>query len=119
MGYYICIDDKEKELFEFIKDNLLNLTEVKLYEFSNEKYWVKENKIIFKRYLESKWIDINYVLIWKIFETKFGYNYDQTRDLIKGVVEEVYKLQNKVPYKSYEIATIEQIYNEYNKKNKT
>src|SRR6478735_6283393 len=82
LRYYVCKDNKEKELFEFIKDNLLNLKQVSLKDFPDYIFYFKDDNCIF---------------IWKVFETKFGYNYQEIQKLIKGIVEQAYKLSEVIP----------------------
>ena len=121
LGYYICKDNKEKELFEFIKENLLNLTEVKLEYYKNEIFWFKKDKCIFNQPLNSDWFYVNDKLILEVFKTKFNYNNQELQHLIKGIIEKTYKIQFVIPvfmmHEDY-VTEVEQVYKFKGKINK-
>src|SRR6478735_7945980 len=85
------------EIIEFIYNNLLNLKLVRLKNYPNYNYWVKDDKIIFEHNLKDPWFGVRQDLIWSVFETKFGYNYHETSDLIKDIVKEAYKFNDVIP----------------------
>jgi len=85
------------ELINFIYNNLLNLKQVKLVKYPEYLFYFKDDNCIFKKDLYSSWLGVNSDLIWKVFETKFGYNYQEIQKLIKGIVEPVYKLNKITP----------------------
>src|SRR6478735_3307862 len=93
LGYYNCKNNKEKELFEFIKEKLLNLKQVILKYYPDYIMYFKDDKCIFEQNLNSSWVYVNYHLICYIFETKFNYNHKETKQLIKSIVEQTYKLE--------------------------
>jgi len=76
---------------------MLNLKIVKFKESPNHLFYFKDDKCIFKQYLKSDWFGVNYNLIWSVFEPKFNYNYQEISDLIKRIVEQVYKLSEVTP----------------------
>src|SRR6478735_3168643 len=81
------------ELIEFIYNNILNLKQVKLKEYPDYiMYFNDKNKNIFQRDLKYKDFYINDELIWSVFENKFNLNYKETRQLIKNIAEQTYKL---------------------------
>jgi hypothetical protein len=54
-----------------------------LYKKHNISYMSQDTK-------NDYWL-LDYDLIWSVFETKFGYNYQLFKDLTKGILLEVYK----------------------------
>ena len=54
-----------------------------LYKKDNISYMLQD--------LKTDWWWLDYYLIWSVFESKFGYNYQLFRDLTKGILKEVYK----------------------------
>jgi len=86
------------ELIEFIYNNLLNLKQVKLKDYPNDIFYFKDDKVIFEQYLlNTTLFFVNYYLIWGVFETKFNYNYQEIRNLIKRIVEQSYKMTEITP----------------------
>jgi hypothetical protein len=51
----------------------------------------KDNKVYMLQDTKTDWWYLDYDLIWSVFETKFGYNYQLFKDLTKGILKEVYK----------------------------
>jgi len=88
--------ESEKELFEFIKENILNLKQVQLEKYPDYLFYFKDDKCIFQQDLKFYWFGVSYKLLWSVFENKFGYKYNETRDLIKDIVKEAYKIQEEV-----------------------
>jgi len=92
LGYY-KYNNSEKKLLYFIKENMLNLKIVELKNYPDYiMYFNDKGENIFQQDLKTPWFGVNYDLIWGIIEKKFNYNYYQTRDLIKDVIEQAYKL---------------------------
>jgi len=114
---YVKYCKENEEIINFIYNNLLNLKQVKLLEWSNREFWFKEDKCIMELNSDNCF-GINYKLIWYVFETKFNYNLLQIRDLIKFIVINHYKLQNIIPVTvdEFYFSFVEKIY-EHNKKN--
>ena len=91
-------NDSEKELCEFIIYNMLNLKQVELKEYPNYiMYFNDKEENIFQHNFKYNNFYVNNELIWSVFETKFDYNYKETSNLIKGIVEQTYKLQDITP----------------------
>jgi len=86
LGYY-KLNDYEKELFKFIKDNFFNLKKVEYTNYTNSVFWFKENKLIFV--IDDNWYGINSILFVDI-QLKFGF--DKAENIIKSVLKEKYKL---------------------------
>lgn len=87
LGYYHCKDDKEKKLFEFIKDNLLNLTQIYLKYHNNRKFYFKDEKCLF--YIKNKTITLSKYNFKYLFDNLF--------------LEEIYNLLFDILLKYYNI----------------
>lgn len=88
----------EPELICFIQENLLNLKKLK-----DEYYilWFKDDKLMFQLCLKSNNIDVDYFLIWDVFEKKFNYTFIETKELIKNIIKEHYKIDDTNPCATY------------------
>jgi|SRR6478735_598061 len=76
LGYYTCKDNTEKELFKFIKENLLNLTEIKLEEYPDSILYFKNDKCVFEYDSNMKIVFINLQLNYiKEIENVIKYYY--------------------------------------------
>lgn len=71
LGYYTCKDDAEKDLFQFIHDNLLNLKEVELKEYSNYKFWFKDDKCIYDLDIDNNEYHFSTYIV-NLFKYKFN-----------------------------------------------
>jgi len=89
-------NDSEKELFYFIKENMLNLKQVKLEKYPNYIFYFKDDKCILEQDLNCDWFGVRYLDIWEIFQYKFNYNYKETKQLIKSIIEQAYKLNGVI-----------------------
>jgi hypothetical protein len=49
----------------------------------------------------TKNIFIRYDAFWLVFESEFGYNFQETRELLRGVLERHLKLKGYTPYASF------------------
>jgi len=94
LGYYE-FKDSEKELSEFIKENLLDLKEIKLEHKLNSviMYFNNKDENIFQYHLNSNNFYFRLDYIGEVFEKKFNYNFQQTTTLIKNIMEQTYKLK--------------------------
>ena len=57
-------------------------------KFPRSVFWEKNGEILFEQDLEANHLWVDYDKIWKVFETIFGLNYQEIKDLLKGMVEE-------------------------------
>ena len=57
----------------------------------NHILYNKDNKVYMLQDLENDNWYLDYYLIWLVFKTKFGDNYQLFKDLTKGILKEVYK----------------------------
>ena len=94
-------DNKENEMKQFLL-SFINGAEIVIKpEFPNSVFYKKNNEIIFeleKSKNENKtYFWVNYHKIWKIFENKFGLNYDDIQSFIKNEVEDTLKCGTVTP----------------------
>ena len=116
LGYYTYKDNREKELFEFIKNNLLNLKEIYLDEYHNEVFWFNKENVVFIYSLKYLCVDIRHD-IWNFIETQLKFTYEETNIILRNIIKENYKINVITIYK-LSIKEIILIENEYSKKNK-
>ncbi len=81
-----------------VKELCQNLT-IKIDEdrFPNRIFWFRGDELIFDYDKKSGYFNCNYSLVWSVFESEFELNYHQIRKLIKGKVEEHFKLKDVTP----------------------
>ena len=85
----------EKSLFAI---NNINSCELKYdSEYPNYILFVKNDKWLFFHYLGNEQFVCEYGKIWSVFETKYGRNSDETREVIKGILETHLKLMGYRP----------------------
>src|SRR6478735_11261506 len=103
LGYYVCKDNNEKELFKFIKDNFYDLEKVEITKFGNNIiYYIKNNAIIFSENSNSYYlIKINPSLIWWELENRFKFNYNETRELLSLIVKDICNIKDDIYVTSY------------------
>ncbi len=65
--------------------------------YPNTIFWFRGDNVIFDYDKKSGYFYCNYMLVWSVFESEFGLNYDQISKLIKGRVEEHFKLKDATP----------------------
>lgn len=91
LGYYQYINNEEKELFIFVKENLLNLKKVKLKDYSSKIFYFKDNNCIF--IYDNKINNFNFKYkFWLIFINNFNYTNKETKEILKSIVIYHYKL---------------------------
>ena len=85
----------EKSLF-FI--NNINGCELKsISKYPNCIFFIKNDKVLFCQDLKYEEFVCYYEKIWKVFETKYGCNYAETQEVIKGILETHLKLMGYTP----------------------
>ena len=89
---------KELYLTYPIKDLFHQLTRDLVIKVDNDKFpnyifYFNDNNCIFEYNKESGNFYCNYEKYWSIFYEKFGFNYNQIRDLTKDMVESHFKLK--------------------------
>ena len=112
---------ENEEVINFIYNNLLNLKQVKLYNYPDYiMYFNDKNENIFQQSLKSNYLYTK-LLIWSVFKDEFGYNGQETRKLIKGIVEQAYKLSGITTDWQFSrfFNIVEEVYKQQNEYNKT
>jgi len=88
-------NDSEKELVEFIKENMLNLTEVKSNKYTDETFYFKNNKFVFSilKLKNVVYVYINNHLIYEYFADFLELEYEyEIYNLIIDIIEYYYKI---------------------------
>lgn len=99
----------DPELILFIKNNFLNLLEVKLDQYPNSLFYVKEDKCIFDLDLNRKVLYTD-PIIWSDITGHFNYSYQELSNLIKSVVEPNYKLYDITPIKGTNFSELNKLF---------
>ena len=91
--------DKEKEMKEFFKPFLTDLTLVTTDKYPNSVFYKKDGKVIFEleKTINTTYFWVDYDTIWKVLYDKFELNYTETQSFIKTQVEDTLKLQGITP----------------------
>jgi hypothetical protein len=89
--------DKHKDLNQSDLEwliNILNPDQYQKVERNSNKtdiLYKKDGITYMLQDTKTDWWYLDYDLIWSVFETKFGYNYQLFKDLTKGILVEIYK----------------------------
>jgi|SRR6478735_7616318 len=118
LGYYQYKDNNEKELFEFIKNNLLTLKKVKLFDEINKIFYFKDDNCIFIHDSKINNFNLKYK-IWLIFVNNFNCTNKETKEIVSNIAKYHYKLNGIESFGFLSEENIKLCENEYNKKNKT
>lgn len=87
------IDDKTKEIFNFVNENLLNLNKFEVGYYKGWIFYMNSNgKCILEYCLNNFDLFVKYYDFWEVLETKFNLNYYDIQDFIYYRVVKVYKL---------------------------
>ena len=87
-------EDKEKEMKNFLRENL-NGTTIKLNDkYPQSVFYLKNDKVLFELYQDGKNREfyVRYDDIWSVFETKYSMEYADIQAFIKNAVETDLKL---------------------------
>lgn len=112
LGTYV-VKTKERKLFEFVENNLMGLKAVELIKYPKfVMYFNRDGKNIFQYNLEDNDLYVNNTLIWSKFQPYFGYDYNETSEIINNVIEKVYKIKNTKIFclELFAIDVIERLY---------
>ena len=90
--------NKDAEAKEFLFD-IFNRMKVRVEkDCSNYVFYdVDGLGTVFEQDAENKYLWVSYRHIWSVLESKFGYNHQQTRELIRGVVEDILNWRGYAP----------------------
>jgi hypothetical protein len=66
-------------------------------DYTNSIFYTIDDNIYMEMILKNGYLWVNYNRVWSIFESKFGMEYEQIQDLIKGIVEEHFKSGSLTP----------------------
>lgn len=90
LGIY-TIKETEIELFDFIKNNLINL---KIKNDNHEIIFMKSNKWHFTYSLSSNELCVESYIIWKMLRLYFRYDIEEAEYLIEDIMKHYYKIKN-------------------------
>ena len=78
---------------KWLNDNYGDLEPFETEKYPNQVFYRKGKEIIFSYNKKNGYVYVNYEEIWSFFESFFGMEYEQIRDLTKVWVEESYNLR--------------------------
>jgi hypothetical protein len=77
---------------------LVSKFEIKLSDdYPDSIFYLIGDKIYMQQVKKRKNIFIRYEDFWSVFESKFGYNFQESRELLKGMLERHLKLKGYTP----------------------
>jgi GH35 family endo-1,4-beta-xylanase len=88
----------ERRFKQLCQNLTIKLDEVR---YPNKIFWFRDGRWIFDYDKENGFFWVNNSLVWSVFESEFEFNYEQIKELIKGRVEEHFKLKNVTPLKIF------------------
>ena len=83
----------EKTAINWLNDEYNDLEPFETNKYSDYIFYMKNGNVIFDYNKKNDVVYINYDEVWSFFETFFGMEYQQIRDITKAWVEEHYKLR--------------------------
>jgi hypothetical protein len=87
-------ETKEEEFFL----SLFNQMKTKLSDdYPDSIFYMIDDKVYMKQDKKTKNIWIRYEDFWSVFESKFGYKREETRELLRGMLEKHLKLKEYTP----------------------
>ena len=95
---------KELYLTYPVESLFYQLTKDLIIKIDKDKYpnWIfyfnQNDNCIFEYNTKNGYFWCNYKLYWSIFYEKFGFNYNQVRDLTKDMVENHFNLKEITPF---------------------
>lgn len=61
-------------------------------------FMIRDGKVLFEQDWKNKLLWCNYLKLWSVLETKFGYNDLQIQELITNVLQELLRKGTLTPY---------------------
>jgi hypothetical protein len=83
----------KKLCVKWLNKNYSNLEPFETEKYPDYIFYRKGNEVIFDYNKKNGYVYVSYIEIWSFFESFFGMNYQQIRDITKDWVEEHYKLR--------------------------
>jgi hypothetical protein len=73
---------------------LVSKFEIKLSgDYPDSIFYMIDDEIYMRQYKKTKDIWIRHEDFWSVFQSKFGYNYQETRELLRGMLERHLKIE--------------------------
>ena len=85
---------------QWFLDQITDLEEVRSNKYPESIFYKKNGEVLFEYNQKTNYFWVHYSKIWLFFESNYGLNYQEIRDLIRGVVEEHLNLGGVTPGKS-------------------
>ena len=94
-------DKKRSPTEKFLFDIFSNIKPYYSDKYLDSIFYKKDNEVLFEYDKKSGYFWCHYDKIWKVLDSKYGLNYREIRDLIKGVIWESLKLNEVTPSYDY------------------
>jgi hypothetical protein len=93
----LTAETKEEEFFL----NLFNQMKTKVSDdYPDSIFYMIDDKLYMEQDKKTKYIWIRYDGFWSVFESKFGYKREETRELLRGMLESHLKSKGYTVYLS-------------------
>lgn len=104
------VKDKEYYFKELL--NYLTIKEDKI-KYPDYIFYFKDDRCYFEYNTKNNYFYVNYDKVWKVFETKYHMNYNDTQSFIKKLVEDHFKLRGIILGSNYTLsaASVEEHFN--------
>ena len=91
----IPMNSQVKEYYDYFHQliDINNLGEVRHNDYPNNIFWQKEGKVILEYDIKNERFWVDYYTIWSKFEEKYKLKYTNISSLLKGMLEEAFKLR--------------------------
>lgn len=87
-----------KSFEEMFLDMWFGCTLHKDAEYPESVFLMKNGEWMFEQDFKNGRLYCRYNKVWKVFIDEFGHNFDQISDLIRGIVEQRFKLMGLTPF---------------------
>jgi hypothetical protein len=93
---------KQRHPEEVFFRELVSKFEIKLSgDYPNSIFYMIDDKIYMDQDKKTKLIWIRYDGFWSVFVSEFGYNWQETKELLKGMLERYLKIEGYTPKEDY------------------
>jgi hypothetical protein len=93
MKFVITENKLERLAIKWLNENYGDLEPFETEKYPDYIFYRKGDEVIFDYNKKNKVVYVSYDEIWSFFESFFGMDYQQIRDITKDWVEEHYKLR--------------------------